>query len=401
MTFSEMGILPPFEESEMILIMRIPPSRGSKLGPITKAGVVAASLFLACAPFPHIFQASGEPSLPPHVSTYAFMDLGPLADVADDTAIGLSNSGYVSLSINTGHNVQASLWSHGRATDLTRPPGYLNSMLHAVNDRGVVVGWVNTSENPVDSQSTTRAFVGDARGTRVLGTLGGRDSRALGVNDAGRIVGVSNLDDRTRHAFVCDGGALKDLGVLPGGKFSTAYAVNAAGDVAGVADTSHSINHAVVWRRGKIQDLGALPGGDASCAVAVNAHGDTAGYSETSDGVHAFLCRQGRMRDLGVLKFEPSKADAINDRDEIVGASNVSAYSRHAFLWRNGAMIDLNSVIPKDAGWILSEGCAVNNAGQIVCIADRRGEPSHALLLTPVKDSLSTERADHEPTPRG
>jgi probable HAF family extracellular repeat protein len=317
------------------------------------------------------------------VPAYHITDLGRLADVTEGAAIGLSNSGDVALTVMAGSHAHAAYWRQGRLKDLGQVSGYPNSIAYALNEHYVVVGWTSAGDNPVDSMAATRAFVRDAHGMRILGTLGGRDSRALGVNNTGRIVGVSNVDAHTRHAFVANGATLKDLGVLPGGHFSAAYAVNAAGDAAGVADTPRHINHPVIWRHGKIQDLGTLPGGGSGCAVAINARGDVAGYSETEDGIHAFVYRQGRMTDMGVLRYDPSMANSLNDRDEVVGSSNVSAHGRHAFLWRNGRMDDLNDLIAQDSGWTLSEGCAINNAGQIVCIASSKGEPNHALLLTP------------------
>lgn len=351
---------------------------------------VAAALLILGLPVVRARPESVDaPSPASGASSYSITDLGPVADVADEQTLGLNRSGDVCLYGSDGDHVHAALWSQGRRTDLKGAPGYPNAVCHALNRHGTVVGWTNTSDNPVDSLSTTRAFVSDGKGIRVLGTLGGRDSRALGVNDAGRIVGVASVDSQTRHAFAYDGAELKDLGVLPGGKFSAAYAVNAAGDAAGVADTAGHINHPVRWHKGKIQDLGVFPGGGDGRALAINARGDVAGYCGTADGIHAFLYSRGHMRDLGVLRFDPSTANGLNDRGEVVGTSNISASGRHAFLWRKGRMDDLNDLVPRDSGWILSGGCAINNAGQIVCTAERKGEPLHAVLLTP-KTRLDT-----------
>ena len=49
-----------------------------------------------------------------------------------------------------------------------------------------------------------------------LGTLGGRSSIALAVNDAGQVVGQSDTAAGVKHAFLYDGRKLKDLGVLGG-----------------------------------------------------------------------------------------------------------------------------------------------------------------------------------------
>ncbi len=260
-------------------------------------------------------------------------------------------------------------------------------MARAVNDRGEVAGWANTSANPVDSLSTTRAFVWRHGQTQALGTLGGRDSRAFGINKKGQIVGVSDRADGTRHAFLFQRDAFTDLGTLPGGSFSQAYAINADGDIAGVAGIGSSGKHAVLWRRGRIIDLGTLPHGIASSAQAINSRDQVAGYSETPDGVHAFLVANGRMQDLGTLGDDPSLACGLNDQGQIVGASNVSPSARHAFFWQNGRMSDLNALVPPDSGWTLTQAYAINNAGQIVCAGHRARESAHVLLLTPVNST--------------
>src|SRR6185503_9705328 len=64
-----------------------------------------------------------------------------------------------------------------------------------------------------------------------LGTLGGAQSMAVGLNDQGTVVGFSYLaDDFTVHGFVWTAReGMRDVGTL-GGRYSVASAVNDAGD---------------------------------------------------------------------------------------------------------------------------------------------------------------------------
>ena len=119
---------------------------------------------------------------------------------------------------------------------------------------------------------------------RVLGTLGGRDSRVFGIGPKGETVGVSDLDGRKRHGFFERGRGMIDLGTLPDGSFSCAYAINGKGHIAGVSDTGTGVRHAVIWLNQTPRDLGVLPGGNSSCALALNVHDDIAGYGTTGDG---------------------------------------------------------------------------------------------------------------------
>ena len=73
-----------------------------------------------------------------------------------------------------------------------------------------------------------------------LGILeGGDQSYAYGINHAGQVVGVANLNPSGAgtHAFLkTPGQPMQDLGVLAGGLGSEAYGINAAGQVVGEGD---------------------------------------------------------------------------------------------------------------------------------------------------------------------
>jgi probable HAF family extracellular repeat protein len=79
-----------------------------------------------------------------------------------------------------------------------------------------------------------------------LGTLGGIESWAYGLNNLGHVVGWAELPAGNYHAFVHDGGEMIDLGTL-GGMFSSAYAINDEGVIVGYAQDASGQWQAVRW----------------------------------------------------------------------------------------------------------------------------------------------------------
>lgn len=69
-------------------------------------------------------------------------------------------------------------------------------------------------------------------GVTDLGTLGGTQTYASGINNSGQVVGTSELPDSSSHAFLYSDGRMTDLGTL-GGFGSFAVDINDRGQVAG------------------------------------------------------------------------------------------------------------------------------------------------------------------------
>src|SRR5205823_149533 len=150
-----------------------------------------------------------------------------------------------------------------------------NSLAHAVNDNGVVVGdWFGATEGG--------AFAWTAQGGMV--DLGSGAAGAQAVSDRGQVVGLRNAAHHTQfHPFSWTRrGGIVDLGTL-GGTLSDAYAVNGNGQVVGDSQTgAGSDTHAFSWtaKTGMV-DLGTL-GGSSSHAEnlgAVNLSGQVVGSS--------------------------------------------------------------------------------------------------------------------------
>ena len=130
-----------------------------------------------------------------------------------------------------------------------------------------------------------------------LGTLGGVQSIAYAINNAGQIVGYASPPNSSVHAFLYSSGMMIDLGVFFDS--SVGEAINNSGVVVGTADVlngnGNTDSHAFIYSGGKLQDLNNLiPSGSGwvlTEATGINDKGQIVcnGYNVTTGYNHAFL----------------------------------------------------------------------------------------------------------------
>ena len=315
---------------------------------------------------------------------YTITDLGAF------TARAMNDAGEVAGSMGN----KAVLYSNGSLSDITPPNGVIAEAL-GLNNVGQVVGKVFFCDlvdgNCVNGR--TRGFVYD-KGTHViLGTLGGRDSMAVDVNDAGQVAGwADKTTGGPSHAIIFKNGSLEDIGARSSADSTIASGINSSGEVSGLGSSNTSSRGAFLYSNGSFFFFETN-----GFANDINNSAQVVGrFGGNDDGsARAFLFSGAVRQDLGTLSTSHrfSSALAINNVGEVVGVSSPSFFSHdgeRAFIYSSGSMQDLNTLIPADTGWILSLASGINDSGQIVGNGAINGV-SHAFLLTPTDPMLLTE----------
>ena len=251
-----------------------------------------------------------------------------------------------------------------------------------------------------------------------LGTLpGGTFSQPFVINNSGVVSGSSNLPDNTQHAVLWQHDRIIDLGTL-GGPNSMAFGVNEQGSAVGEAEIStsdpngedfcgfatHLICLPTLWQGGKANSLPTL-GGNNGAVNRINRWGVAAGWAETSAEDPACPAPQklqfkpvawqyGHSIELPTNHGDPDGiAQGINDYGDVVGASGICSTFNpnllinlqgvHALLWHNGKVVDLGNLGGKTGQAQGNLAFAINNRGQVVGISDLSGDTTfHAFLWT-------------------
>lgn len=128
----------------------------------------------------------------------SMVGLGVMPGDFFSTASAINASGQIA---GTSGNF-AFLYSGGVMTSLGALPEKTESVAHGINASGQIVGY-----------SGSNAFLYSGGTMHDLGTLGGESSVALGINDAGHIVGRVGGEDGTIAFFYADG-TMYDLNSL-------------------------------------------------------------------------------------------------------------------------------------------------------------------------------------------
>jgi uncharacterized membrane protein len=368
-----------------------------------------------------VFDAAGPASHAVLWYRNSFIDLKQMADIRQPGLLGpnsaagpVNESGQVVVGAETllpdpnnenfcgygtGLQCVTFVWNNGVMTQLPNPLGGTNNAWGGMNHRGELAGFAeNTVRDPeclAMAPNGTGPQVldykpviwGPAAGQfRQLNLLSGDSvGIALGINDAGQVVGISGRCGNT---------------VIPG--FTTGP-------------------HAVLWEAdGSVHEIHGFGGTSnpavlavGNAAFAINNKGEVVGTSALPGNMvnQPFLwTKEKGTRHLPLLSGDIVGAGlGINSRGEVVGASispgGPATGHPSAVVWPNGAdggVTDLNTSLAAGSPFFkLLQAFAINDAGEIVGLGVSSAGGLHAFLATPAHgEAGETAGPDEQRTQR-
>ncbi len=269
--------------------------------------------------------------------------------------------------------------------------GGTNGMAYGINNHEQIVGAMQTA------MGNYHAFMFDGGQMADLGTMGGSNSWAYGINDSGWMVGASGMPMTNMHAFLCTNALMNptmtDLGTL-GGSNSGAWMINMQGNVVGWTAMTNGSHHGFFmtnFMSGGMMDLGTA-GGTNSEAYCINSNRMVVGYAMMSNGSEQpimstnALYGSSSMMTMGIGGMGASGGQSwlINDLGDTVGQAQKPGGNYQAFVSGGGGMMGPTTVDLGTLGGTNSVAYCLNEAGTAVGMSGMAAGMPHAFMATNV-----------------
>jgi probable HAF family extracellular repeat protein len=331
-------------------------------------------------------------TFPSPAQNYNITDLGAVAGEGVSAGYGLNGSGQAAGVSSGPSGAIATLFSNGLAVNLGTLEPLDVSIATAINRSGEIVGYEPFPSDPSNTYGAFHAFLYSNGSMKDIHSpsLFPAGTRAAGINSSGQVVGEGQLDSWSFHVFLYSNGKMVDLGP-PGAFQASAAAINDSGQIVGSYYTAPGNAGAFLYSNGKFTNLGVPAGATSTSAFAINSLGQIAGAIYIPGTAHGGFYHNGNWTDLGAFSGVATHATGINTAGQIVGTAFFPQTSYHpsrpgkhvGLIFRSGAAIDLDTLIPLNSGFTITDAIAINDAGEILCDAKNARGTGRAVLLIP------------------
>ena len=246
------------------------------------------------------------------------------------------------------------------------------TVLTGINNQHQVVGYF-TVGNGLGSfiLSNVDPIAGTAITLSPVFVPGSLGTFALGVNDAGNVVGVYFDSQGREHGFLLQGSAYVSID-FPGAVATEALGTNKHGDIVGDYTDSAGVVHGFALMNGRFQEVDA-PFASALSVTGINDSRKVVGTYSQGGTIASFSGPLGHLQPFSFPQVSPldvadfpatfqTFANGLNNSQEIVGSVSINGNPPAAFAATAGLF---QPVSPPDSA-LSSQVNAVNNSGAVV-----------------------------------
>lgn len=214
----------------------------------------------------------------------------------------------------------------------------------------------------------------------------GRLEAECGINDHGDFTASYTTNNSPRRAFAVVDGQFFECGT------GTATSINNSNQVVG------QMPPAFLWSQsgGSVNLVDPANGTNLYTAYKITDSGTVVGTYSTNASAQAYLLANGNVNHIGTLGGPRSAPLDLNDFGYVVGYANTTNqtfpgfYVSAAFVYNPAeGILNLNSLIPTNSGWTLTEASGINNRGEIVANGKLNGA-SRSALLSPLPPQIES-----------
>ena len=254
-----------------------------------------------------------------------------LPGAAETRAIGINESGQiVGLSTKSDTKVGTKRvgfhFESGHFLPLL-PPQARSGDARGINRAGWIVGSYSEQRNPY-----RHGYLYTSAGFKIIDFPGAVQTRPLGINDRGGVVGTYDDTGGRAHGFVANEGAFTTID-FPNQHPTVANGISSDGEIVGQYETGNpGVTHGFSFTNAGWSSFEA-PGAIQTSTLGIASNGDIAGcYLDAAGTMHGMVISHGVFNSFDIPGARVTVAEGINSTGQIVGYYEDTAKTPHGFL---------------------------------------------------------------------